>query len=363
MRIDLVITELDTGGAEKCCTELAIFLKRHGHQVRVLALGPPPPSSKAALLRSLQSESIDVKFMDGRRAWMFPKVAYRLYKEIKNNKPDVIQSFLWHANVISAGIAGRLHIPLVGGIRVAEPRSSRRLLGGWAASRMKKIVCVSQEVATWCQKNECPDSNKLIVIPNGIEVDALAPTSDRLNHNVPTSARVLLFVGRLEHQKGVDILVERAPKMLEQLPSHHLVVIGDGSMKPLVQSLANISEISGRVHYLGQRDDVQQWMANAELLLLPTRYEGMPNVILEAMATGLPVVTMRVEGVADLLGSTVQLQSVPPNDWDGFFALVQSLATDQEGRNELKMANRTRARTQFELQQQLAKYESLYQSL
>jgi len=104
-------------------------------------------------------------------------------------------------------------------------------------------------------------------------------------------------------------------------------------------------------------------MARSELLLLPTRYEGMPNVILEAMIEGLPVVTTRVEGVVELLGDHSQQQSVAKEDWHAFFELAVTLANAQQSRNEMSAANRERAESEFALEKQLARYESLYTNL
>lgn len=362
MRIDLLITELDTGGAEKCCAELAIFLARRGHGVRVIALGPRPPASKDSLVQLLESNRIELHFLGGQKWWMLPRVVIKLRKLLKSDRPDIVQSFLWHANVVSAWVVPSLRISLFGGIRVAEPQVSRHALDRWAASRSTKTICVSQGVADWCIQTERIDACKLIVIPNGIAIknDKRAIQSD--SHAVPDDAKILLFVGRLELQKGIDILIEHAKSLLNRLPTHHLVVIGDGSMRHELNSLAEQGP-HGRIHCLGQRNDVREWMARSELLLLPTRYEGMPNVILEAMIEGLPVVTTRVEGVAELLGDYLQQQSVAKEDWNALFELAVTLSNAPQSRKEISAANRERAESEFALEKQLAQYESLYAAL
>jgi len=362
MRIDLLITELDTGGAEKCCAELAIFLARRGHRVRIIALGPRPPASKDSLVKLLESNRIELHFLGGKKWWMLLRVFLKLKKLLKIDRPDIVQSFLWHANVVAAWIVPSLRIPLFAGIRVVEPRVSRHALDRWAASRSTKTICVSQSVADWCIQTERIDANNLIVIPNGIAIktDKRAIQSD--SHAVPDDAKVLLFVGRLEIQKGIDVLIEQANRLLDRLPSHHLVVIGDGFMRHELNTLAEQGP-RGRIHCLGQRNDVREWMARSELLLLPTRYEGMPNVILEAMIEGLPVVTTRVEGVVELLGDHSQQQSVAKEDWHAFFELAVTLANAQQSRNEMSAANRERAESEFALEKQLARYESLYTNL
>lgn len=360
MRIDLVITELDTGGAEKCCTELAFFLLKRGHQVRVIAFGPRPSRSKDRLVRLLETNKVEIHFLGGKSWWMLPRVASKLRRLLKSNQPDVVQSFLWHANVLTAWVVPSLGIPLFGGVRISERRTFRYAFDRWSTSRSTKTICVSQGVADWCVQTEKMDAGKLIVIPNGIAIESTKQSISPDSHCVPTNAKILLFVGRFEVQKGIDVLVQHAKPLLRQLPDHHLVLIGDGSMRPLLEALARQKELRGRVHCLGQRDDVRSWMARSELLLLPTRYEGMPNVILEAMAEGLAVVTTRVEGIVELLGDQLEKQSVGKEAWNDFFELAASLANSPEQQKEIGNANRQRAETEFGLEKQFMRYESLY---
>lgn len=155
-------------------------------------------------------------------------------------------------------------------------------------------------------------------------------------------------------------MVQHATPLLHKLPDHHLVFIGDGLERPLVEALAQQSELKGRVHCLGQRNDVRAWMARSELLLLPARYEGMPNVVLEAMAESLSVVTTRVEGIAELLGEKLEQQSVGKELWIDFFELAASLANSPDQQRKLGKANRQRAEAEFDLEKQLKRYEALY---
>ena len=119
----------------------------------------------------------------------------------------------------------------------------------------------------------------------------------------------------------------------------------------------------GRMHVLGQRDDVREWMRRSQLLLLPSRYEGMPNVVLEAMAEGLPVITTRVEGVADLLGEQLGSQTVESEAWDAWTEKLLHLVSASELRRDLGERNQERAIKEFSLETQLAKYEVLYKDL
>lgn len=356
MKIDLLITEIHTGGAERCCTQLAIYLKRKNHSVRVISIAPAPEGeSESVLWHQLQSHSIPVEFLNASKSIELPWARRRLLRLIEQSKPDIVQTFLWHANLLGAWCYSRNCVPVVAGARVAEPRRWRH----WSAWTWRKlvtrVVCVSDQVARWCVQAEGIDPDKLLVIPNGIELPGGVkdPSS-------ASSEKILLFVGRLEKQKGIDILLQRAPAILQALPDHRLVLIGEGSWSDHWRRWLERSELAGRVELLGRRMDVMDWMRRSSLLILPTRYEGMPNVLLEAMSVGLPVATTCVEGIEQLLGDSAAEQAVRPNDWEAWEKLVIELARDPQAAERLGISNRQRAQTHFDLDAQMQKYELLY---
>ena len=379
MLIDLLITEIETGGAERCCAELAIYLARRGSQVRVISIGPPPQGSAKSLLweklkqvaEDLQSQKaagtsnskgeLQIHFLNASKPWQWIRAQRGLHRLIDERKPDVAQGFLWHANVLGGMLYGRTGVIWVPGIRVVEPRTWRRWLG-WIWHRpASRVVCVSAEVAAWSHSKEGVPSEKLMVIENGVRI---TPTS-RTWAQPPAreASKHLLFVGRLELQKGIDVLLRNAERILQALPDYRLSIIGEGSWMAAWKSFLESSPFSHRIDLLGKQSNVLEKMIESDLLILPTRYEGMPNVILEAMSVGLPVATMRVEGVAALLGEQLEAQSVVREDWEGWVRLVIDLVRQGDKLQYLGSANRERAANHFELEHQLRKYESLYETL
>src|SRR5439155_4746020 len=101
---------------------------------------------------------------------------------------------------------------------------------------------------------------------------------------VPYGRRVMLFVGRLDRQKGLDLFFQELPAIFRELPDHDLLLIGNGPQAAALQHCARRLRVQDRVHFGGWRNDVPSIMAAADLLVLPSRWEGMPNVVLEAMA-------------------------------------------------------------------------------
>jgi len=230
-------------------------------------------------------------------------------------------------------------------------------------NRVEKVVCVSDEIARWAAEQEGFPPEKLLVIPNGIDLPELGSAYASLPQDRSEAEKILLFVGRLEPQKGIDVLLERAPAILESLPGYRLVIIGQGTWTNAWQQWLGQSPLASRVELLGRRSDVLDWMRRSRLLLLPTRYEGMPNVVLEAMSVGLPVATMRVEGIGQLLGETCHEQSAAAGDWDAWQRLTIQLASDQKTLERLGRDNRKRVETHFQLEEQMRKYELLYSEI
>ncbi len=176
-------------------------------------------------------------------------------------------------------------------------------------------------------------------------------------------ARSTAFRGRLHEQKGIDVLIECGDRLLNVLPSFQLVIVGDGPMRSELEAYRRRSLQRDRIHLVGQSDQVPSWIARSSLLILPTRYEGMPNVLLEAMSLGKAVATVAVQGVDEILGEESSEQSVRPNQWQAWEQLVQKLASDKEECQRLGERNRERIRKEFVLHEKLAQYESLYMSV
>ncbi len=265
-----------------------------------------------------------------------------------------MQSFLFHANVIGSVAARQAGIKAVLlGMRVNDPRWWRSKVEGYVARRAQRVVSVSQSVATAVKQRLRLRDEQNVVIPNGVDVDAfeVAEPADLTGFGVPTGVRPLVFVGRLDRQKGVERLLELLP-MLEATDSH-LLVVGDGPEASTLRTRAN-----SRLHFAGWQSNVAAILAACQVLVLPSRYEGMPNVVLEAMAAGLPVVVTPVEGVREILGAD-DPQALPfdPMQWS---MLLTRMAADPLWANQLGEQNRQRVRTHFSLDVMVCQYERLF---
>lgn len=356
--VAMVITELEPGGAERCLTELAVRLHPSRFVVQIIAVAPPPQRSQ--LVERLRQGGVPVVFL-GAKHWLgFPRAWQRLRSVVRAQQPQIVHSFLFHANVLSTLAS---HAILVWGERVAEPRVRRLFIERLLVRRVTKIVCVSQAVREHLVRRGRFPPEKLAVIPNGIDLGYIdqAPTIPR--HTLPAvGRRLIVYAGRLDQQKGIDWLLEAAKPLLSRLPEHDLVLAGDGPWRAKVERAA-ASVMAGRVHLLGWCPNIPGLLRHADLLLLPSRWEGMPNVVLEAMAVGVPILATRAEGVIELLGQTAAQQTVAFGDTGALVAMAERLICDQQCNALVRQTNRARVATCFSMQAMVQQYAALYDSL
>jgi glycosyltransferase involved in cell wall biosynthesis len=310
-RIAFCITDLDAGGAERALVQIVTRLDRARWEPFVFCL-----SGEGELAAVLRDAGIPVVCLGASRRHSF-RVIWQLSRRLAKLKPSILQTFLYHAN-IAGRLAGKAAgIPLiVSGIRVAEKRSGLRLWLDRATDWMvARHVCVSQDVAAFSAARGRLPVAKLCVIPNGVDATALAeaPRADLTEFGIPAGSRVLLYVGRLDPQKGPFVLLAAVKDLLRQHADLHLLMVGDGPLAEKLRAWVVKEQLQSQIHFAGRRNDVPSLFRAADLFVLPSLWEGLPNVVLEAMAAGIPTVATRVEGVADLLTDRRTGLIVPPN--------------------------------------------------
>lgn len=354
LRVALVITELDVGGAERQLVHLATGLDRRFFKPRVYALGSPPAAGRDELVQRLSAAEVPVEFFDAQGWRHLGPTVQRLTERCREFRPQVMQSFLFHANVIGSVAARQAGVKaILLGMRVNDPSWWRSKVEGYVARRADRIISVSQSVALAVKQRLRLRDEQSVVIPNGVDIDAFeaAEPADLTGFGVPPGVRPLVFVGRLDRQKGVERLLDLQP-MLEATDSH-LLVVGDGPEASMLRARAN-----SRLHFAGWQSSVAAILAACQVLVLPSRYEGMPNVVLEAMAAGLPVVVTPVEGVREILGADdPQVLPFEAMQWS---MLLTRLTADALWAKQLGEQNRERVRAHFSVAAMVCQYERLF---
>lgn len=359
-RIAFCITELDRGGAEGALTRLVTGLDRSFWEPRVICLGPEGHFTSVLL-----EAGIPVVTLGGRGPMSLPRVWYRLVREFKAFRPAIVQSFLFHANVLGTLAAARAGVPArLTGHRVSDRRS--RWFGRverWVDRWVTRRICVSQGVADYLHREFGFDPARTDVIPNTIRPsDWQVPAADLTQFGFGLNHTVLLTVGRLDRQKGTDILVNTASLLRTTHPDLRWLVVGPGDPVPW-RNLAARTGVAELIHFAGPRDDVAALMNAAQALVLASRWEGMPNVVLEAMAAGCPVISTKVEGVVELIEPNRNGWVVAPENPAALASAVIGCLANPETARRYAAESQTIVSEKFTHERSLAKYDALYRQL
>ncbi len=361
MSYAFVITELNPGGAERCLVNLAIHMKMRGHGVRVISLAPRPLAGKDELVEKLNAHNIVPDYLGLTRWHQFLPARRRLRALLDTANPSVVQSFLFHANILTAKASKNAPWKLVAGLRVSDPRRFRHWMMRYQRDKFAHTICVSLDVESFASSRLGFDPDSLTVIPNGVDFD-------HIDHCQPATAGQmglssehpwLAYVGRLDHQKGVDLITHNASEILNALPEHHILIAGEGPQEETLKRQIESQGLQNRVHFLGYRSDAVSIIKSSDLLLFPSRWEGMPNTVMEAMAIGRPVVACPADGIQTLL-QHAPIQIAARAKWISRLIELQnspSLLTD------LGESNRNVIQNRYRLSQMIDRYEVVYESL
>ena len=358
-RLLIVTTELGVGGAERCVTNLACGLDPTRWNVQVVALASPPQPPKDALVRQLKAAGIPPTFLNCQSKWQLLSAVHTLRKIVLTGSPDAVLSFLFHANIVATLAMRGLAVPQLQSLRVIEQGGWRRHLQAWAAAKADRVLCVSEGVRRFAEETLLLPAEQLVVIPNGIDVDSTIP----VDYPPPIDRKHrLIAIGRLDPQKGFDWLIDQVARIpMFQQPNAdawELVIVGDGPQKAELAERIQKHGLSAQIYLAGWQPDISRWLRDSDIYVLSSRWEGMPNTLLEAMAHGLPVVATNAEGVSELLSTAELRRQVLPPDQEALRLTLGMMMEDADQRRELGQANRRQIEQHFSLCQILQLYES-----
>ncbi len=374
-----VTTELRTGGAERCLTRLARELPADRYRSTVVSL-KPLPVERTELLETLRAAGIPVRSLDASRPSDLMRTVGRLRRLFDDDPPDLLASFLFHANVVTAWARrSRPTVPWLANLRVADPSRWRSVLERRALTGATRIACVSRAVAEAARRRLRLPSERLVVIPNGVDLTEIDRQLGRADGAVGRSvAPRVAVVGRLEPQKGLDRLFEAWGAAPPKPTGLRLGIVGQGSERERLEALARRVGIADVPIWYGWRSEPWETLRETDVVLVPSRFEGMANAMLEAMGAGKVVLATDVEGVRDVLDGTDETapgeaeaattfgphsQIIPVDRLDLMLARLTQVLADKELATRVGAANRRRIETRFAWETVLDRYVRLFDSL
>jgi glycosyltransferase involved in cell wall biosynthesis len=211
-------------------------------------------------------------------------------------------------------------------------------------------------------------NNKIFLLPNAVDVERFRPATPSERADAAEalgSARDKLVIGtvaRLVHRKGIDILLHAFATVLRTHRAQ-LLVVGDGELGDDLRELTHELGLDCAVSWVGLQADTSTWLRRMDVFAFPSRLEGSPNAILEAMATGLPIVATRIGGIVDLLEDGRTGLLVPPGDAEALAMALGRILRDASFRACLGSRARTRAVRDFSLSGSIARLIDVYRDL
>jgi glycosyltransferase involved in cell wall biosynthesis len=372
LRVCHIITGLAVGGAERALHSLLSGGLANAHDCHVISLSDE--GYYGALISELGVPVHCLGMTSGiGGVWNVT----RLRSLLRDIRPDILQGWMYHGNFLAS--VGRLMLggkpALVWNVRqslydmAAEKRSTQVVIKlSRRSSRDAAAILYNSRVSRGHHEALGFDSRNGRVIPNGFDLDVWCPDAEarasfRRSLGLTDAAPLLGYVGRFDGLKDVPNLLTALREVMAVHPTVHVAIVGrelgptNPALGPLYSALP-----AERLHVLGQKANIPEIVAGLDLLCLCSRSEGFPNVVGEAMATGVPVVVTDVGDSADVVGDTGWI--VPPSDSTALArAILDALAEGSSTRNLRGQRARQRIEERFSLKAAVAQYDQLYREL
>ncbi len=364
-----IIGSLNLGGSERHLVHLATRLDPTRFQPMICCLVERGPLFARAQASGVPCVCLDVRLTSQRvrSYWGLAVRLVRLVRLMRRHRIAIVDAYLFLAYAVAIPCAWLARVP----IRIAQRRGlhtskppvpGRQLLERLVNRLTTQVVANSQAVARDTAQDEGLPAGRIAVIHNGVEIPD-APSGARGRPPGLPEGRIVLCVANLISYKGHLDLVAAAADTLPAHPDVSLVLVGDGGMRRPIEEAVARHGLQGRVHVLGQREDVPALLAAADLFVLPSHEEGFSNALLEAMARGLPVIATAVGGNRETVEDGVSGLLVPPRDPAALARALGALLGDPAAARHMGQAGRARVAAHFTLDRMVQETEALYEAL
>lgn len=359
MKIVRIIARLNVGGPAIHVLLLSARLRARGYET-ILVKGTEAPTEGDMLdfARDLDVRPVVLPQLGREIRWWDDVVAFwKLLALIRRERPDIV-----HTHTAKAGLLGRLAAWLAGVPLIVHtfhghvfhgyfsPARTRLFvaLERWLARRTHRLVAVSARVRDEVLARGIGRPERFHVVPVGLDLQRFAECDPlrgelRAELRLPPRARVVGIVARLVPIKRHEVFLTAAAAVAGRMPACRFLVVGDGERRQALEGMARALGIADRVLFLGWRRDLERIYAELDVAVLTSANEGSPVSLIEAMASGVPVVGPRVGGIPDVIDDGVTGLIVPPGDAGPVAEAISRLLDDAELRRKMGAAARERA--------------------
>lgn len=355
-----VITGTGTGGAEKALCEFVGRIDRSRFRVIVCSLKKPGAYASRLAERCDAFHHLNLDEAAGLRGVVnFIPAALRLSALMRRERPGIVHCFLFRASMMGRFAACLCPgAAVIAAVRVKEQERWKYLMERMTRRMVDFYTAVSEEVRRSMLCSARVDPSRIITVYNGIDcADCRIPPE--LSETPHDPVRVAL-IGRLHPQKGHGVLLEALRIIVARNRRVHLYFAGEGPDEDRLRLMARELGVEGSVTFSGVVHDILAFMADIDIVVLPSLWEGMPNVLLEAMAARRPIVASRLEGIEEMLSHETSALLCEPGDPQGLAGAIMRLVDDPALGRALARAARAEAETRFDIDQTAAATLELY---
>jgi len=373
IRVVHLITELDAGGAQTALLRLLEQCTRDQVdqvQPRVVCLYVVCLYNEDKIVaQQIRQLGIPVVGLRMHKGWRVDAL-WRLYRLIRSQPIDILHCWMFHADIMGRLVGKIANVPVVIGSRrsIAIGGARREQLKRWTAMLDDHViaVCEMARAAEITRTGAAPE--KVTTIYNGIDSMPYNISLERAQQmrqmlGILEDALVVGTVGRLHPVKGYRYLLQAWPAIQQRVPRAKLLIIGDGELRADLEEQAHDLQIAEQLIFTGTRRDIPELLATMDLFILPSLWEGMPNVILEAMAAGVPVLATEVGGTTEIIVDPAYGQLIPPKDPDALATAAIALLVDDKRRQQMARAGQQLVKEEFSIQRTASATLSLYEKL
>lgn len=300
--------------------------------------------------------------------------AWRLARFLRAKRIDVLHSHMFRSSRLASPVGWLCSVPLI--VETAHGREDWRR--GWLKSRffvdrllgrfVDAYIAVSSGCGAYLAERKGLPPAKINVIPNGCDIRRFSevttpPVTIKRALGFLDVDPVLVVVGRLEPQKGHAVLLQALVRVRAEFPNVRLVCVGDGDLRAALEGQAGGLGLAEAVRFVGYQHDAENWFALADVVVLPSFYEGMPLVAIEALAAGRALVATAVDGTSEVVIHEETGLTVAAGDPSALAGAICQLLRDPAKRRNLGHAGKQWVRDHFSEEGQIRRTQQLYLSL
>jgi glycosyltransferase involved in cell wall biosynthesis len=359
------------GGPDKTILTLPAYYARAGFDAKVLYLRPPgDPGFETIRRRAAELRAPLIELDD--RGPLDVSLVFQALKICRRLRPAI-----WHGHDYKTNLLGLLLRPLVrmqlvntthGWVKHTSRTPLYYRIDRFCLPRYRHTYCVSSDLMEECRRIGVPEE-RLLLLENGVDTDRFSPKRSRevarpQFASQQDSPRLILgAMGRLSDEKAFDLLIDVVASLIQQGKAVDLWIAGDGDQRAALQDRIDRHQAGRHIRLLGFVEDTVAFYESLDAFILSSHREGLPNVVLEAMAMKLPVVATEIAGLPRLVADQESGLLVPPGDAERLRQAIERLLTEPASRHSWGEAGRARVKRQFSFDARVQRQIELYEQL